>query len=1799
MGNSYRLRTKIGVDKALNVALEQDFESLEILSLKILQSQIYTRQCSDYGVVVGRVTANNGLGLPNVKVSVFIPLTEEDENNPTISEIYPYKTLNDLNDEGYRYNLLPYEASHGGHTPTGTFPSREDVLTIPSIIEVYDKYYKFTTKTNDSGDYMLFGVPLGTQTIHIDIDLSDIGEFSLAPADLIRLNLATPNQVDGTKFRSSTNLSELPQLKQANRNVEVVPLWGQPEICYLGITRLDFDLSQEFGIKIEPAAVFMGSIISNIDKEAVKNNCKVRKKLGNQCSLTTGPGEILAIRQTIRLDSDGRPALETFELENGGKCIDDNGTWLIDVPMNLDYVYTDEFGNRLISDDPTVGIPTKARYRFKVKWEQPPTLSNEVIRGAFLVPNIKEWGWNNISDDPTTNDVSWLTSLVNSCPQPSPSLLSNPFYLMAKASYAFSLDWKDYGEKDTSGNLTTIGLDMVDEAVNCVDRFYEMRHSKVYTVSQMISEHRGSTNRRKFIGIKDILDETCESTSNRFPANDGMRNADILFTLFKFIIGVFVPIIYAIVIIMHLVSLIICLLWVIVLGIASFVCGLADGICALAYLSLLGGHPFEWALGGVCTSLNNACTSLQNTASDLEERCKGFSLPLPMYTYPDCDMCDCQVNTGSTEVNSSSLGAGANSLLNSALQSGASAFLSPILQPSQYDCGSTSFGRLAAGGPFNELNPTLSSRAPVVLAYDDSSLTDANLLEYIFSPSLPYFERLNLFNTKAKYFDNNSSNPGGGWNRIKCSFAIDLPGNGLSKWHLDNVVILITKPNKDYELGQMLTFNDKNGSSDPNMTGRTSLNQFNNRAITGNTYGTPIYDILDPLNPNDDELLYYQINNRSVFWARPDGTGNNITQYNLTARTENNFAKFPMDTEYFQVIHKTTIGDYIANANAAGDFTTLLKRVFQSNMNAFEMSFNTLNGSFINAGNYLEVNEYGGSSFTNFTCLKDYQNQKVYFLTRGVDPYSTRQRCRFDLSRLYGYDTNFDTTWETNPLLYVEGDFKLNVPINGGFKCVQHLGSNGALNVYSNQYLYYPSYEFNPTPTEFIPFTSTATTTYSRLDADYRGLGGPGQLYPAVDSPSGHLQIINTNWMVRDFAYQVNTLFPPGDSENYSSVFPNPMTAADLSNPDIQFNTLVNGRNRGYFVNEIVEGAGYIYLNGSGVAPAFTLDNVTGDFVAALPPRFPTTNPIVGPTVDSAYLCENYDPATQFFSFTNSQRIVMRSDRLPMSSTLLFNSGNNIPPATNPQSYPLFANNLFTSFSVNDEGLVENNSDSVQQQSDAGTTLDNQAELGENPLTAGVSQSFDCNGLAPLECYEVVDGFQVLKPESDPCWTNSAGENIIEGGCYQLVSIPVVSLPLDFRLVLEWSNRIKLNFAACRNVFGHMFTNQWINGTLFMFPIRNSVRYTPPTPPPGNEPYICACNQLVFPDYDTNVLYYRSSPWSDTLRFIGKRNANDTGPYNPQDDSGGETRRLLQTPTTILDMGPRTSYTSELVLDPLYQGYIMGRMTTTSFKDVSDLLQQFFLSRLLSQSFIGQILSVAGADLIKRFFDSRGNNKIDGDYAQLVAINSQIGIKEFDPDEYLTPDPNAIPSAPNGYVFNNPSASQNNVFGVFFKEEIQLRDWLSPHRLVVSPNGPISNPDCVYTNLPIFSQNVPIYQWEVKPNQGFGNDPLEDSIFGDQSNDWYSDPPVQFFESYYQGFDRLGSDFMHSQNTSLYTYNKAYLFNVNSAGEIDSQPPQPAGNPDRIYTSSGPYYFYFGLSIGKSAFDRFLVKWIKSDVFDF
>ena len=225
MPKNIRVRTKVGQDQVVTINLEQDFDMLEILSLNMHQTDVYRRDCADFGVLVGRVVANSGFGLPNAKVSVFIPLDEEDSENEIIRTLYPFTSPSVVSDDGYRYNLLPQDPSYTGHVPTGSFPKLSDVLLNQEVSYVYQKYYKLTVKTNDSGDFMIYGVPLGSQRVVMNIDLSDMGCFSMVPEDF-KIQGFPDSKFDGAKFKSGTELQSLPQIVQIQKQVEIYPFWG-------------------------------------------------------------------------------------------------------------------------------------------------------------------------------------------------------------------------------------------------------------------------------------------------------------------------------------------------------------------------------------------------------------------------------------------------------------------------------------------------------------------------------------------------------------------------------------------------------------------------------------------------------------------------------------------------------------------------------------------------------------------------------------------------------------------------------------------------------------------------------------------------------------------------------------------------------------------------------------------------------------------------------------------------------------------------------------------------------------------------------------------------------------------------------------------------------------------------------------------------------------------------------------------------------------------------------------------------------------------------------------------------------------------------------------------------------------------------------------------------------------------------------------------------------------------------------------------------------------------------------------
>lgn len=379
MDKSFRIRTDVGKDKVVHVNLQQDYSFLEILSLKINQIDTYKLHVSNYGLLVGRVLANGNFGIPNVKVSVFIPLDDEDSLLSDIKNLYPYMTTSDKDSEGRRYNLLQDSSNDECYRVVGSFPNKRLVLDNDNYIEVFDKYYKFTTVTNKSGDYMLPFIPTGNQEVHTDLDLSDIGILSQRPIDLMYKGYTETLFDNARQFKESTNLNNLAQIISQNNSVHIYPFWGDSNLEEIAISRCDIEIQYKF----EPTCVFFGSIVSDNFNNNIGHKCTPSKFAGFNRNLVTGEGTIEMIRKT----PDN--LVEEFQIQ-GNRLIDGDGVWCYQIPMNLDYVGTDEYGNIVPTDNPNKGIPTRTCVRFRVSMQE---TNNEGVsrhRAKYLIPNVQD-----------------------------------------------------------------------------------------------------------------------------------------------------------------------------------------------------------------------------------------------------------------------------------------------------------------------------------------------------------------------------------------------------------------------------------------------------------------------------------------------------------------------------------------------------------------------------------------------------------------------------------------------------------------------------------------------------------------------------------------------------------------------------------------------------------------------------------------------------------------------------------------------------------------------------------------------------------------------------------------------------------------------------------------------------------------------------------------------------------------------------------------------------------------------------------------------------------------------------------------------------------------------------------------------------------------------------------------------------------------------------------------------------------------------------------------------------------------
>lgn len=1774
MPKSYRFPTKIGTDREVRINIEQDFDFLEILSLKLKQEDIYSQFCADYGVVAGRVVANGGFGIPNVNLSIFVPLDAVDENDPIISTLYPYKNLTNKNEDGYRYNLLPYTPEYLGHTPTGTFPSRMDVLTRKEVLEIYEKYYKYTVRTNDSGDFMIVGVPLGSQKLVMDLDLSNIGEFSLTPDDLIRMGMGVENDFNGQYFKSSEDLDSLPQIVTSTIDVDVNPFWGQDDLCNVGITRADFDL-RDLGIDIQPNAIFMGSIFSSTEDDYIKTSCKPKKDMGELCDTSTGPGTILSIRQGNGFDNEGNPVLEEYVLENGGNIIDEDGTWLVNLPMNLEYIYTDEFGNQKISPDGSIGIPTTAKYRFRVKWQNEQGNDNTILRADYLIPNIKERGWTDTQNPPS--DV------------------------VRNKSYAFSLEWDDYAD--------------VQSAIECKDTFYKFRYNKVYTIANHIDRIKWGTNRRRFYGIKEINDKTCQSEVNRFPVNDGVKNSNLLIFLFNLFLTILTPAIWALIPLLHVVAII----WGVVRGIVIVINTIA---------SFFG---FEQLI-------------------PLQEENPLTSLPLPMLSYPDCDACAC--TQSQMTIDNDTLDSLSQFSSVSCQVINASSSLSYVFQTCQSQYTSeigTMVGGLICSGHDSRVDDFYANtydtslavndkaewyKSPVYPLFQDENDPEAKIKSWRISSHPTLAQSLNLMNRRFKFFDTFAPN------RIKTTVVNDQFGESNSDPLYDNCLIVVGGVCDTLQSGQIVTFN------------RTDLIQDSN---LGKTYN---------LEYNDSDYITKQIKT-----IKKVGLGFEVQNAEVKLHNTNPTGtyEFKSGVEYYQVITAMTYTDYGQLYNA-GETDNLLYQYFINHFTKYGCDVGQSEG---------ELPDNPDNTVYPRAKINNYQNTVITFLVRGVDVYTPKQKIEYDLSKLFGYTGNGWDDFTGN--IKVTGNFYLNYPIqdnlpdDGGCSSSYIPVNSWRNNIYtptphfarkwdiSNDLIYYNTFNSNvgnglddsgtlritDLPNLFHkPFLMINDDEWSQNWTQFNSYAI--NKYVSVDTQldSKQIDIFDTNCNVIETLNRnkINGYDSWAGYSDYAGI--HSKSYIDYTNNDF---SAVYGENQGY-----IEGCGYQY------------SRVGGSRNILLP-----TDVI---TFSSGYLADDCFPnspneGTQPYAvMSNSANIIFRSDRIPLSDVWDEPAGSDLCNDCGKifRRYGLHLNSQMQVYQIGSDGdagldsttTVFQSFDPFDNSGNAADDLQDAQDTG-NVLVENVIDSFGCDNMVPLCCYngEGVD-FEIDCNEDCYPLFNTLGielqNQVVVNGCYRLVTIPLVTLLTDYALYTEWNSRIRFTYALCQGIISEMFHNNWVNGTLYMpsfqkvrskvfddtetyqLLLNNGITPTQTFNDSGvvnvviqnidtysvfindelygndveqffitldDQVYITGtslnqnlissvtleftestkykyCGSVesnvnalhhqgpIYYNSKTSSFYYRSTPYSDVLdSFIGQ---------SPTRDYKGANNKNIWYPTTIMDLGPKTPLLQYVSLSPYFQGYIIDKLKSTSYQDNSQLVNLFAISRLASSSALAQFLNAGDASVDKLF--SREGDLVDGDHAQMLSINSEIGTLAFLEGNY--PNENIVVG---GSQYNISLVGPPARYGVFYDSDIILKRYINNGYLTYtpSPQGPAG-----YFGYPE-TQEVPNHRWYLFNDGLFGNGRgPNDTASPDTPNEWYT-KIIQ--STYYQN-----DDFYTNPTTYVKTDEGGgvgYIYNVDSNGNLLDTPPTSLDG-SQTYKVGSPFYFYFGLKRGKTALNRFFTKYI-------
>lgn len=213
-------------DLFVTVTMHRSFDSLDTLKIYNNAINSFPEQESDTGIVFGKLIANqnvldeNGnriqIPLRNVSIGIFNPTNE-----------FPDSSTIDPNGNRQTYTLRE-SATLGEYFNSQSFDYDRQFLRSGSIFSAVPEEYRYITKTNEEGEFVLYDVPVGSQLLVYEIDLFKQG----LTRDEIQLNrFPFPPTQDFT-------YDNLPSLVLDRLPIDVVPAWGLGQTGYTEVRAL-------------------------------------------------------------------------------------------------------------------------------------------------------------------------------------------------------------------------------------------------------------------------------------------------------------------------------------------------------------------------------------------------------------------------------------------------------------------------------------------------------------------------------------------------------------------------------------------------------------------------------------------------------------------------------------------------------------------------------------------------------------------------------------------------------------------------------------------------------------------------------------------------------------------------------------------------------------------------------------------------------------------------------------------------------------------------------------------------------------------------------------------------------------------------------------------------------------------------------------------------------------------------------------------------------------------------------------------------------------------------------------------------------------------------------------------------------------------------------------------------------------------------------------------------------------------------------------------------------------------------